>query len=302
MEVLGGRLASAAMAATLTVVCACQEPDTYLRHAADGGTPRAGAAGKPGGAGTSGSAGAAVSTGAAGKSGAAGATSTAGTGAAGVMGTAGTGAAAVSGAAGTAGGQAGSTSTGGAGSGAGAAGSAGTLSGAGGTGSSTGTAGTAGAPCPGCKLAVNYTCFSDASDQAAFLMDVANRSSNVFLLGDLTLRYWYTADAGKEQELNCDDALVGCAKIITAKPLFQPVTPPRTGANMYVEIAFPAGSGAVDAMGSTGRIQLRLHNKDYAPMNQSDDYSADCATKTAHESTKITAYIKGVLVGGIEPP
>jgi hypothetical protein len=78
------------------------------------------------------------------------------------------------------------------------------------------------------------------------------------------------------------------------------VTPPRTKANEYIEIGFK--QGAVDVGGTTGPVQLRLHNKDFTPMNQGDDYSADCGSiGQAHDSGKVTAYVKGVLVGGLEP-
>ena len=266
---------------------ACHDPDVYLRHAKDdGGAGIAILTGEAGAPGNAGVTGAGDTTGAAGEIGGAGSAGNAGTsGAAGSFG---------SGAAGTA-------------STAGASGSAG-AGGAAGASSSTGAAGAGGAgTCVGCKVEVTYTCLSGASDSASFILNATNMGTKLFVLGDLTLRYWYTMDAGKEQELDCDTAQLTCAYIITsmspapAAPKFVAVTPPRTGANEYVEIAFTMG--AVDVNGKTGPIQLRLHNKDYSPINQADDYSADCgATGQAHDTSKVTAYLKGVLVGGTEPP
>jgi hypothetical protein len=127
------------------------------------------------------------------------------------------------------------------------------------------------------------------------------------MLADLTLKYWYTIDPAKPQELDCDDAAMGCSRLVTSaspspvQPTFQSVVPPRQEANESATIAFTLGTVAPNT--STGRIQLRLHNRDYSPNDQSDDYSADCGTiGNAHENAKITAYIKGVLVGGTEPP
>jgi hypothetical protein len=255
------------------VAAACEDPEAYYRNL----PVSVGAAGRgaTGAAGTG-----AAGTGAAGTSAIAGTAGTKGatnpTGVAGTSGTSGT-----SGAAGTS-----STGTGAAGTGA-----------AGTSGASTGT-------CAGCKVTVLYTCITDASDAAGFIVEAQNKGTVAFLLGDLTLRYWFTADAGKEQELNCDVARLDCSKISSSSsqpPVkFTPVTPPRPKANTYVEIKFP--TGALDVGGTTGNVQLRLHNKDYSPMNQSDDYSADCASKNnAHDSGKVTAYLKGVLVGGTEP-
>jgi endoglucanase len=269
---------------------ACQQdPDQYFRHAGDkagsAGTlaVMTGAAGASSGAGDAtgdagdpGNAGSAGNPGNAGTTGAAGAVATAGTSGAGTTGTGGSPGAAGNGPAGASGGGAGH----------GGGGAAGT--------------------CAGCKIEVTYTCLSGASDQASFVLDVTNQGSSLFLLKDLTLRYWYTVDAGKAQELDCDTARLTCAYIVTsmspapAAPRFVAVTPPRPEANEYVEIAFV--QGAIDVGGQTGAMQLRLHNKDYTPMDQSDDYSADCgSTGQAHDSSKVTAYLKGVLVGGTEP-
>ena len=156
------------------------------------------------------------------------------------------------------------------------------------------------------EISVSYTCLSGASDSRNFTLEAKNTGSTLVLLKELTLRYWYTMDAGKEQELNCDTARLTCAYVITnsspppAQPKYVAVTPPRTKANEYIEIAFV--QGAIDVNGTTGPIQLRLHNKDFSQINQANDYSADCGSVgQAHDSGKITAYIKGVLVGGTEP-
>jgi hypothetical protein len=264
---------------------ACQDPEMYYRNARATVGDAGADAGKTGAAGsatppTSGAAGTSNIAGSSGNVGSMGAAGTTATGAAGTT--------SAGGSSGTAG-----SSIGGAGAGA-----------AGTTASSTGSGGSSGGTCAGCKVSVLYTCLSDASDQASFVVEAQNKGTVAFLLGDLTLRYWYTVDAGKEQELNCDTARLNCSKISTSSsqpPVkFTPVTPPRTKANTYFELTFPAG--AVDVGGTTGNIQLRLHNKDYTPMNQSDDYSVDCGQKSvAHDSGKITAYLKGVLVGGVEP-
>jgi cellulose 1,4-beta-cellobiosidase len=265
-------------------LAACGDPDKYYRHAAQGEGGAGGIAIMAGDAGETGEAGGAGMT----------------TGAAGAV---------TTGAAGTIGGTAGapSSSTAGAAGSAGAPGSAGAAGSAGVTGGagSSGAGGAAGAgTCPGCKITVDYTCLSGASDQALFIVDATNAGSTLVLLKDLTLRYWFTVDAGKEQELDCDQAQLTCAYIVTSASTppasFVPVTPPRTNANEYLEIAIK--QGAIDVNGKTGDIQLRLHNKDFTPMNQADDYSADCAsTGQAHDNPRITAYIKGVLVGGTEP-
>jgi hypothetical protein len=285
----------AKLTVTLLVACAatgCGDPDQYLRHAGhDAGVlpvttgDSTGAAGASGVAGSGpGSAGSPAPTGTAGSGSAGGTTGSAGT----AGGAAGASAAGTTGAAG--GSTAGTTGT------AGESGAAGV----------TGAAG-AGA-CPGCKIDVVYTCLGTGTDSRNFAVEAKNAGSMLVLFKELTLRYWYTADATKEQELDCDTAeKLGCGYIIKStdappkpQPKFVPVTPARNKANEYVEIAI--NQGAMDVGGTTGRIQLRLHNKDFSQIDQSKDYSADCGSVgQAHDSGRVTAYIRGVLVGGTEP-
>jgi len=185
--------------------------------------------------------------------------------------------------------------------------------GATGAGGATDAAGQAGAAGPADgddaaepEVKVLYTCRSNDTGQASFVLDVTNEGSFSFALSDLSLRYWYTADPGKQQELDCDVANLGCTNIVTSAdtpgPKFVAVMPPKPKANEYVEIAFKVGAFALDPLLETGQIQLRLHNQDFSPIVQTDDFSYDCsAMGTAAPSTKITAYIDGVLVWGNEP-
>src|SRR5437588_9477152 len=56
-------------------------------------------------------------------------------------------------------------------------------------------------PCTTCMVKVQYTCRGHDTNQASFVLDVTNESSTTtFPLSSLTLRYWYTIDAGKDQE------------------------------------------------------------------------------------------------------
>jgi hypothetical protein len=292
----GTKLILAAVVCAAAALGACGDPDQYLRHArSDAGTLPI----------TTSPAGAAGTTGAAGEA------APSGPGAAGSAGSAPSGAAGSTsaGAAGaTGGGEAGSSALGG-------AGTAGTVasSGAAGSSAASGAAGSGGggapATCPGCKIEVVYTCLGTGTDSRNFVVEAKNAGSMLVLFKELTLRYWYTADASKAQELDCDTAeKLGCGYIVKStdappkpQPSFVAVTPPRAKANEYVEIAIV--QGAMDVGGTTGRIQLRLHNKDFTPIDQNNDYSYDCGSVgQAHDSPKITAYIRGVLVGGTEPP
>ena len=174
--------------------------------------------------------------------------------------------------------------------------------------SGAGAAGGAGATCPGCKVEIVYTCLANGSDSRNFAVEIKNTGAALVLYKDLALRYWYTADASKVQELDCDTAdKLTCQYIVKStdlppkpQPKFVQVAPPRTKANEYAEIDIV--QGALDIGATTGRIQLRLHNKDFSPIDQTMDYSADCGSiGQAHDSPKITAYIGGALMWGTEP-
>jgi hypothetical protein len=208
-------------------------------------------------------------------------------------------------------GKSGSAGSNGQGGSSGSTGAAGVLFGAGsaGQGGASGSTGAA-MPCTTCMVKLQYTCRSNDTGQASFVLDVTNESSVSFPLSSLTLRYWYTLEAGKTQELDCDFAKIGCTNLVTSAdttpPKFVPVTPARVDANEYAEIAFKAGALSLDPFLDTGEIQLRLHNMDFAPITQTDDYSFDAAncaamTPTAVEWSQITAYLDGVLVWGTEP-
>jgi hypothetical protein len=206
----------------------------------------------------------------------------------------------------------------------GAAGAAG-LSGAGAAGTSGGFGGAAGAGaagqggasglttfCTTCMVKLDYTCRSNDTGQASFVLDLTNESPITIPLSSLTLRYWYTIDPSKAQELDCDVAKLGCTNIVTSAdtnpaPVFMPVMPPRMEANEYAEISFKSGALSLDPQLDTGDIQLRLHNQDFSPIVQDDDYSFDpdnCALPfpTAVEWPNITVYLDGVLIWGTEPP
>jgi hypothetical protein len=270
--VLAAGLAAGAFAA-------CQGPDPYYRNRPDGGS-NLGFAGGPGAAGSM----FAPTAGVGGSS----------------TGVAGSGSAGASGAAGNSGS-------------AGASGGAGNIGSAGGAGN-IGSAGST-MSCTTCMVKVQYTCRSSDTGQASFVLDVTNEASASFTLSSLTLRYWYTVDASQaaNQELDCDFAKLGCTNIVTSAdtspgPKFVPVMPPKPlaapTANEYAEIAFKAGALSLDPFLDTGEIQLRLHNKDFSPIKQDDDYSYDqtsCKDMQAIEAPKITAYLDGILVWGTEP-
>jgi Cellulose binding domain len=177
--------------------------------------------------------------------------------------------------------------------------------GAGATDGGTTGAGGSVAPCTACAVKVNYTCrMADPTNQASLVLDIENQKAITIPYPNLKVRYWLTADDVSSMIMNCDYALMDCGNVVGT---FVAVTPSKTGANAYLELSFPmkgdAGVKTLDGFGSTGDIQMRVHDSAFRPLTQTDDYSYDCPSlNMSIENMKITAYVSGTLVWGTEPP
>jgi len=153
-------------------------------------------------------------------------------------------------------------------------------------------------------LRVIYTCRSTGSATIVFSVSVVNGGSAPLALGDVKLRYWYYTDPlfQPDQMMSCNDTDggVGCPNVTWA---FTVLDPMRSTANEYVEIGFLPGAGSVDPSQASGDVSAAVYTGfQHQPMDQTDDYSFDCSMmNTAIVTTKITAYLRGALVSGVEP-
>src|SRR5689334_9035815 len=115
--------------------------------------------------------------------------------------------------------------------------------------------------------------------------------------GDLSVRYWFTADGTAALNSWVDYAKLGSSNIITS---FNAVSPVATGADKYFEIKIKPTLGNLYPAGNTGTIQYRIAKSDWSNFTFTNDYSWK-APAALDVNDHITVYYKGQLIFGTEP-
>ncbi len=129
-------------------------------------------------------------------------------------------------------------------------------------------------------------------------IQLVNNGANPVPLSSLTVRYWFTEDGTQALQYACDYTSVGCANVTSS---FVTVSPPRTGADHYLQLGFTSGAGSLAPGASTGGIQNRIYQANYATMTQTNDYSFNAADASFTANPHITVYYNGTLIYGTEP-
>ncbi len=126
---------------------------------------------------------------------------------------------------------------------------------------------------------------------------IVNNGTNSINLSDITLRYYYTVDGDQAQSFWCDWSPAGSGSV-TGK--FVKLSPAATNADYYLEIGFLTSAGTL-ASGASFELASRFAKNDWSNFNQSNDYSFDSVSSSYSATNKITAYIDGKLISGVEP-
>nr|WP_271716083.1 cellulose binding domain-containing protein [Anaeromicropila herbilytica] len=116
-------------------------------------------------------------------------------------------------------------------------------------------------------------------------------------LSDCKLRYYYTIDGEKDQSFWCDWSSTGSGNVTGT---FVKMNTVKEGADNYLEIGFTTAAGTL-AAGQSIEIQARFSKADWTNYTQTGDYSFDGTSTNYVDATKVTAYVLGSLVWGIEP-
>ncbi|MCW5253558.1 MULTISPECIES: cellulose binding domain-containing protein [unclassified Streptomyces] len=141
--------------------------------------------------------------------------------------------------------------------------------------------------------------------QSAPWLTVRNTGSAPVRLADVTLRYYFSADApNASYRFACDWAVRGCANVTGA---FGTLSPGTATADRYLEIGFTAGAGSLAPGATSGDLQLRFHRADWSQLRQSDDHSFAADRTSYADWTRVTAHLGGATVWGtvpgpVEPP
>ena len=126
---------------------------------------------------------------------------------------------------------------------------------------------------------------------------LVNTGSTPIDLSQVKLHYYYTEDSTQHQNFWCDWSPVGSSNVTGS---FTKLSQPKTWADTCLEIGFTSGAGTL-APGASIEVQARFSRDDWTFYNQADDYSFAPNASSYADWTKVTGYLGGTLVWGLEP-
>ena len=131
-----------------------------------------------------------------------------------------------------------------------------------------------------------------------------NTGSTDINLSDIKLRYYYTVDGDFSQLYACDYAQVagsGNQRAITASVSGRLVNVTgKTNYDYYLEVSFSSSAGTLKP-GEKVMVQNRFAKNNWTNYTQNNDYSFNSTATDYAETSKVTVYSSGILIGGTEP-
>ncbi|MCM3702390.1 HYR domain-containing protein [Paenibacillus macerans] len=131
-----------------------------------------------------------------------------------------------------------------------------------------------------------------------------NTSSSTIQLSNLKLRYYFTVDGDMSQTFFADTARVSGSstnrsiKSYVSGSFQKTVSKPTS--DYYLEISFASGAGTLKP-GEKVLVEGSFLKSIFSIYTQSNDYSFNPSARDYVDTGKITAYLSGSLVAGMEP-
>lgn len=138
---------------------------------------------------------------------------------------------------------------------------------------------------------------NNAANTISTYLSLRNEGNMSVSYGDLSVRYWFSAEDSSPLNAWIDYAKLGSSNIQRS---FQLLSPARTGADHYFEIKINPLLGDLYPGSSTGNIQYRLAKTDWSAFTQANDHSWKAPAPLA-VNDHITVYYQGQLIHGTEP-
>ena len=124
---------------------------------------------------------------------------------------------------------------------------------------------------------------------------ITNTSNKSLDLSKVTIRYYYTADGAISQNYWCDWSNIGNENVQSSFVN----NPYSSNTDGYIEIGFKSGTSTL-APGSSAFVNGRIAKVDWSNYDQSNDFSFNSSASTSPQSNKMSVYINGQLVAGVE--
>jgi hypothetical protein len=127
-------------------------------------------------------------------------------------------------------------------------------------------------------------------------ISIVNEGNVPISYGDVSVRYWFTAEGTQSLNFFTDYAKLGNANV--TGQFVRNLN--RSKSDTYLQLNVKSSVGMLYPASNTGNIQYRIAKADWSKFNESNDYSYKPAA-AMDTNSHMTVYYKGQLVFGTEP-
>ncbi|WP_109302424.1 cellulase family glycosylhydrolase [Aquimarina sp. AU474] len=122
---------------------------------------------------------------------------------------------------------------------------------------------------------------------------IVNNGNQAVDYQDITIRYWFSSEENNTLNFWCDWAQLGTSFVNGTFSTLNGID--------YLEMSFDTAAGSIAASNNSGPIQARFAKANWTPFDENNDYSYDNSKMSFMSHDRVTLYLNGSLVWGIEP-